>query len=40
MPAISAYLSYYFEFNVVKNVLRLQLGLDGRYNHVVLCLRV
>ena len=32
VPAISAYLSYYFEFNVVKNVLRLQLGLDGRYN--------
>ena len=32
VPAASAYLSYYYEFNVVKNVLRMQLGLDGRYN--------
>ncbi|MBQ4280438.1 MAG: putative porin [Rikenellaceae bacterium] len=32
VPLASAYLSYYFEFNVVKNVLRVQLGVDGRYN--------
>ena len=32
VPTLSAYLSYYFEFNVVRDVLRLQIGLDGRYN--------
>lgn len=32
VPLASAYLSYFYEFNVVKNVLRLQIGLDGRYN--------
>lgn len=29
---MSAYLSYYYEFWVVRDVLRLQAGLDGRYN--------
>lgn len=32
VPLASAYLSYYYEFNIVKNVLRVQLGLDGYYN--------
>ncbi len=32
VPLASAFLSYYYEFNVVKNVLRLQIGVDGRYN--------
>jgi hypothetical protein len=32
VPLASVYLSYSFEFNVVKNVLRLQIGVDGRYN--------
>lgn len=32
VPLASIYLSYYYEFQVVKNVLRLQLGIDGRYN--------
>ncbi len=32
VPLASAYLSYYYEFWVVRNVLRLQIGLDGRYN--------
>ena len=32
VPAVSAHLSYYYEFNIVKNVLRMQLGMDGRYN--------
>ncbi len=32
VPLASAFLSYYFEFDVVKSVLRLQVGLDGRYN--------
>jgi CDP-diacylglycerol--serine O-phosphatidyltransferase len=32
LPLASAYLSYSFEFNVVKDVLRLQIGVDGRYN--------
>ncbi len=32
VPLASAYLSYFFEFNIVKNVLRMQIGLDGRYN--------
>ncbi len=31
VPELSAYLSYFYEFWVVKNVLRLQLGVDGRY---------
>jgi len=32
LPLLSAYLSYYYEFNVVRNVLRLQMGIDGRFN--------
>ncbi len=32
VPLVSAYLSYFVEFNVVRNVLRMQIGLDGRYN--------
>lgn len=32
VPLLSAYLSYYYEFWVVRNVLRLQVGFDGRYN--------
>ncbi len=32
VPLLSAYLSYYYEFWVVRNVLRLQIGLDGRFN--------
>lgn len=32
VPLASAFISYYFEFNVVKNVLRVQTGLDARYN--------
>lgn len=32
VPLLSAYLSYYYEFWVVRNVLRLQLGLDGHYH--------
>lgn len=32
VPLASAYISYYFEFNVVRNVLRMQFGIDGRYN--------
>ena len=32
VPLLSAFLSYYYEFWVVRNVLRLQIGLDGRYN--------
>lgn len=31
VPDLSAYLSYYYEFWVVEDVLRLQLGIDGRY---------
>lgn len=31
VPELSLYLSYYYEFSVVKNVLRMQLGVDGRY---------
>ncbi len=34
VPLLSAYLSYYYEFWVVRNVLRLQIGLDGRYHTV------
>ena len=32
VPALSAYLSYYYEFWVKRDVLRVQLGLDARYN--------
>ena len=32
VPLVSAFLSYYYEFWVVRDVLRLQIGLDGRYN--------
>ena len=32
VPTFSAFLSYYYEFWVVRNVLRVQVGLDGRYN--------
>jgi hypothetical protein len=32
VPMVSAYLTYFFEFNVVKDVLRLQIGFEGRYN--------
>ncbi len=31
LPEFSGYISYYFEFDVVKNVLRTQLGIDARY---------
>jgi len=31
VPMTSAYLSYFYEFNVVKGVLRMQIGLDGWY---------
>jgi hypothetical protein len=32
VPALSAYLSYYYEFWVKRDVLRVQLGVDARYN--------
>lgn len=32
VPLLTAYLAYYYEFNVVKDVLRVQLGVDARYN--------
>ncbi len=32
VPLFSAYLSYYYEFWVVRDVLRVQIGLDGRFN--------
>ena len=32
VPLFSAFLSYYYEFWVVRNVLRLQFGVDCRYN--------
>ena len=32
VPLFSAFLSYYYEFWVTRGVLRLQIGLDGRYN--------
>lgn len=32
VPLLSAYLSYYFDFAIVKNVLQMQLGVDGHYN--------
>lgn len=31
VPMLSAYVSYYYDFDVVKNVLNLQVGVDGRY---------
>ncbi|MEG1670994.1 MAG: putative porin [Mucinivorans sp.] len=31
VPMISAYVSYFYDFDVVKNVLNLQVGIDGRY---------
>ncbi len=31
VPALSAYASYYYGFDVVKNVLNLEIGVDGRY---------
>ncbi len=31
VPLLSAYLSYYYEFWAVKDVLLLQMGLDARY---------
>lgn len=32
VPMAAAYLSYYYEFWVTRNVLRVQFGLDGHYN--------
>ncbi|MBO5671818.1 MAG: putative porin [Alistipes sp.] len=32
VPLLSAYLSYYYEFWVVRDVLRVQVGIDGRFN--------
>ena len=32
VPTFSAFLSYYYEFWVVRDVLRVQVGIDGRYN--------
>ncbi len=32
VPMAAAYLSYYYEFWVTRNVLRLQLGVDGRFH--------
>ena len=32
VPIFSAFLSYYYEFWVVRNVLRVQIGVDGRFN--------
>ena len=32
VPTLSAYLSYYYEFWVKRDVLRVQIGIDGRYN--------
>lgn len=32
VPLLSAYLSYYYEFWVKRDVLRVQIGLDGRFN--------
>lgn len=30
-PLLSAYVSYFYDFDVVKNVLNIQIGVDGRY---------
>ena len=32
VPTVSAYLSYYYEFWVKRDVLRVQVGIDGRFN--------
>ena len=32
VPTVSAFLSYYYEFWVKRDVLRVQVGLDGRFN--------
>ncbi len=32
VPSLAAYVSYFFEFNVVRDVMRMQIGVDGRYN--------
>ncbi len=32
VPLASVYLSYFYEFDVVRDVLKLQIGVDGRYN--------
>lgn len=32
VPALSAYISYFYEFDVVAKVLRMNFGVDGRYN--------
>ena len=32
VPIFSAFLSYYYEFWLVRNVLRVQIGVDGRFN--------
>ncbi len=32
VPTLSAFLSYYYEFWVVRDVLRVQVGFDGRFN--------
>ena len=32
VPLVSAFLSYYYEFWVVRDVLRVQVGIDGRFN--------
>ncbi|MFI3314960.1 MAG: putative porin [Rikenellaceae bacterium] len=32
VPLLSANANYYYEFNVVKDVLRMQIGVDGYYN--------
>ena len=32
VPLVSAYLSYYYEFWVKRDVLRVQIGFDGRFN--------
>ena len=32
VPLVSAYLSYFFEFDAVRDVLRFKIGVDGRYN--------
>ncbi len=32
VPMASMFMTYYYDFTVVKNVLHMQVGLDGRYN--------
>ncbi len=32
VPLASAFITYYYDFDVVRNVLHLQLGVDGNYN--------